>query len=529
MLAHLDGGWEQHSRHQLTQVWDSPELAGRVFDAYLCVTEYVLTAGDPYDRVAGFAKRLRAQAHQAGARRGEAFAATVLGETELFTDNLEAARAHLVDAARLSREVGAVGGESLARMRLGEALLHLGDRAGARAQLEEALELAHISPLPQHLLFLVYGVLLQVPDESAEALALIERAETLFDPRWVCQILPHGLPRRRGEGVRARRPARARPRVPGARRAGRRRLAGRPLAGGGGGGARRAAARRGRPARCGGRPAPRRRGLRRGGTAARRAAGPRRAEIAPQSGNQRLGRFREGLPARLPACQYVHPAIPPTRKWVVAPMPRKRLGRGCAQPHNDRGGLEVSVVTDTIRNGVDTEKMFATLDLIKAQPELAKFQFRATNRWIDGSHNRSTIKGFYAAGGEDTTRSEEFEIDAGEPAILLGTDTGANPAEYLLHALAACLTTSIVYVAAARKVELTSVESTLTGDMDVRGALGVDDEPRNGFERIGVSFRVTGNAPEEKLREVVERAQKRSAVYDMVTNGVPVAVEVTTD
>ena len=188
----------------------------------------------------------------------------------------------------------------------------------------------------------------------------------------------------------------------------------------------------------------------------------------------------------------------------------------------------MSAVTDTIRNGVDTEKMFATLDLIKAQPELAKFQFRATNRWIGGSHNRSTIKGFYAAGGEDTTRSEEFQIDAGEPAILLGTDTGANPAEYLLHALAACLTTSIVYVAAARKVELTSVESTLTGDMDVRGALGVDDEPRNGFERIGVSFRVTGNAPAEKLREVVERARKRSAVYDMVTNGVPVAVEVTT-
>jgi DNA-binding SARP family transcriptional activator len=192
MLAHLDGGWEQHSRHQLMHVWDSPELAGRVFDAYLCVTEYVLTAGDPYDRIAGFAKRLGAQAHQAGARRGEAFAATVLGETELFTDNLEAARAHLVDAARLSREVGAVGGESLARMRLGEALLHLGDRAGARAQLEEALELAHISPIAQHLLFLVYGVLLQVPRDEAEALALIERAETLFDPRWVCPFCPTG-------------------------------------------------------------------------------------------------------------------------------------------------------------------------------------------------------------------------------------------------------------------------------------------------------------------------------------------------
>jgi uncharacterized OsmC-like protein len=186
----------------------------------------------------------------------------------------------------------------------------------------------------------------------------------------------------------------------------------------------------------------------------------------------------------------------------------------------------VSVSMEMIRNGVDTERMFATLDLIRAQPELARFQFRATNRWIDGAHNRSTIRGFYAAGGEDDSRGEAFEIDAGEPAILLGTDTGANPAEYLLHALAACLTTSIVYVAAARKVELTSVESTLTGDMDVRGALGVDDEPRNGFERIGVSFRVAGNAPAEKLREVVERAKARSAVYDMVTGGVPVAVEV---
>jgi len=187
----------------------------------------------------------------------------------------------------------------------------------------------------------------------------------------------------------------------------------------------------------------------------------------------------------------------------------------------------VSAVTDTFRNGVDTEKMFATLDLIKEQPQLARFQFRATNRWIDGAHNRSAIKDFYAAGGEDESRGEAFRLDAGEPAILLGSDTGPNPAEYLLHALAACLTTSIVYVAAARKVRLKSVESTLTGDMDVRGALGVDPEPRNGFERIGVAFRLTGDAPPEKLREVVERAKARSAVYDMVTNGVPVDLEVT--
>jgi uncharacterized OsmC-like protein len=189
----------------------------------------------------------------------------------------------------------------------------------------------------------------------------------------------------------------------------------------------------------------------------------------------------------------------------------------------------MSTATDTARNGVDTAKLFGTLDLVKAEPELARFQFRATNRWIDGAHNRSTIKGFYGAGGEDSTRTEGFELDAGEPAVLLGTDTGPNPAEYLLHALAACLTTSIVYVAAARKVKLTSVESTLTGDIDLRGALGIDDERRNGFERIAVSFRVTGDATAEKLREVAERGRQRSAVYDMVTNGVPVAVAVSTE
>jgi len=189
----------------------------------------------------------------------------------------------------------------------------------------------------------------------------------------------------------------------------------------------------------------------------------------------------------------------------------------------------VSTTTERIRNGVDTAQLFGTLDAVKADPELARFQFRARNRWIDGAHNRTTIRDFYAAKQEDTSRTEAFVIDAGEPAILIGTDTGANPAEYLLHALAACLTTSIVYVAAARGVHLTTVESALAGDMDVQGALGLDDGIRNGFERIRVSFHVEGDAPPEKLREVVERAAKRSAVFDMVTNGVPVSIDVTTD
>jgi uncharacterized OsmC-like protein len=188
----------------------------------------------------------------------------------------------------------------------------------------------------------------------------------------------------------------------------------------------------------------------------------------------------------------------------------------------------MTAVAEKIRNGVDTEVMFATLDAIKAKPSIATFQFRARNRWIGGAHNRSTIRDFYAANQEDTSRAEAFVLDAGEPAILLGTDTGPNPAEYLLHALAACLTTSIVYVAAARGVHLRQVESTLLGDMDVRGALGLDDDYRNGFTQIRATFQIAGDAPEEKLREVVERATKRSAVFDMVSNGVPVAVDVET-
>ena len=185
-------------------------------------------------------------------------------------------------------------------------------------------------------------------------------------------------------------------------------------------------------------------------------------------------------------------------------------------------------VLETIRNGVDTEQMYGTLDAIKAQPELGVFQFRAVNQWLGGAHNRTTIQNFYGAGQEDTSRAQPFVIDAGEPAVLLGADTGPNPAEHLLHALAACLTTSLVYVAAARGVRLIEVESALEGDMDVRGRLGLSDEVRNGFQRVRVTFRVRGDAPPETLRDVVERARARSAVFDMLTNGVPVDVGVVT-
>ena len=187
----------------------------------------------------------------------------------------------------------------------------------------------------------------------------------------------------------------------------------------------------------------------------------------------------------------------------------------------------MSTSTETIRNGVDTAQLFGTLDAVKADPALARFQFRARNRWLGGAHNRTTIRDFYAAKQEDTSRAQEFVLDAGEPAILVGTDTGPNPAEFVLHALAACLTTSIVYIAAARGVHLSEVESTVEGDMDVQGALGLSDEYRNGFERIRVAFRIAGDASEETLQKIVARAQRRSAVFDIVTNGVPVTVDAT--
>jgi uncharacterized OsmC-like protein len=180
--------------------------------------------------------------------------------------------------------------------------------------------------------------------------------------------------------------------------------------------------------------------------------------------------------------------------------------------------------TSPIRNGVDTAQVYGTLDALKDQPELARFEFRATNRWISGTHSRSTIRGLWGAGQEDVSREVPFEVDASEPPVLFGHNEAPNPAEYVLHALAGCLTLTIVNIAAARKVELTEVSSTLAGVLDARGATGVDDSYRNGFEHISVSFNIKGDAPPEKLQEIVERAKARSVVYDIVTN--PVAVDV---
>jgi len=177
-----------------------------------------------------------------------------------------------------------------------------------------------------------------------------------------------------------------------------------------------------------------------------------------------------------------------------------------------------------IRNGIDTAQVYGTLDVLRAQPEAARFEFRVRNRWIDGTHSRSTIHGFWGAGAEDVSRAEPFIVDASEPPVLFGHNEAPNPAEYLLHALAGCLTLTIVNVAAARKVDLHEVSSSLTGVLDARGATGLDDSYRNGFDGIDVTFTIKGDASPAKLREVVDRAMARSVVYDMITNGVPVTV-----
>jgi tetratricopeptide (TPR) repeat protein len=209
MVAHARGRWESHTQWQLGEVWHLPQLAGRVFDAYLCVTEYVLHAGDPYTRLIGYAEELLRQAVQAGARRGEAFGATVLGEAQLLRGDAQAARGPLERAARISREVGAVAGEALARARLGEALHALGDRAGAQAQLEEALDLSHASKLAHHLLFLVLATQLRVQDDTDAALALVDTSGLLLADV-VCNFCP--LPYALAAGTvcaRAGQPARA--------------------------------------------------------------------------------------------------------------------------------------------------------------------------------------------------------------------------------------------------------------------------------------------------------------------------------
>jgi uncharacterized OsmC-like protein len=187
-----------------------------------------------------------------------------------------------------------------------------------------------------------------------------------------------------------------------------------------------------------------------------------------------------------------------------------------------------STKTRPALNGVDVPTLFATLDAVKAQPEIAQFQFRARNEWISGTHNRSTIQGFYGAGQEDTSRTLPFTFDADHPAVLVGNNNAPTAVEFLLHAIAACLTSGLANIAAVRGVQLHRVSSTVEGDIDLLGILGISGEVRNGYRQIRVSFEIEGDASPEELAALVERSRRRSAVYDVLVNGTDVVIDVTT-
>jgi uncharacterized OsmC-like protein len=172
-------------------------------------------------------------------------------------------------------------------------------------------------------------------------------------------------------------------------------------------------------------------------------------------------------------------------------------------------------------NGVDTKALFATINAVRDEPTLAQFRFRATNQWLTGNHSRTRIGGFSGAGGEHR-HSRDFQYEADHHPVLCGQGHAPAPIEFLLHALAACVTAGIANVAAARGVIVESVEAEVEGDINLLGLLGLSDRIRNGYQNIKIDFRIKGNAPEHVLREIVEQSRARSAVFDVLRHGVPI-------
>jgi uncharacterized OsmC-like protein len=174
-------------------------------------------------------------------------------------------------------------------------------------------------------------------------------------------------------------------------------------------------------------------------------------------------------------------------------------------------------------NGVNVSKLFETVGVIKEKPEIAKFNFKAKGKWINGGHNRTTINEFYGA-CQNFQRQDAFVFEKDEPPVLLGEDHGANPVEYVLAALDGCLVTSLIYHAAAQGIKIDEVETSFSGDLNLHGFLGLEENIRNGYEKIKVTFKIKADASKEKLQELVQLAQKRSPVFDIVSNPTPVEV-----
>jgi len=178
----------------------------------------------------------------------------------------------------------------------------------------------------------------------------------------------------------------------------------------------------------------------------------------------------------------------------------------------------------TTLNGVNLDQLFGNIDAIKNAPVLGKFKFRANNKWINGGHNQTTIKTFHGI-QQEHDHADPFVLDADEPPLLLGEDIGPNPVEYVLTALAACVTTAMVYHAAAKGIKLNAVEARLEGDIDVRGLLGISDDVRRGYENIRIYYKIDADVPDEQLEELVQMGTKYSPVFDTITNPVNVTAQ----
>ena len=180
---------------------------------------------------------------------------------------------------------------------------------------------------------------------------------------------------------------------------------------------------------------------------------------------------------------------------------------------------------NTTRNGLNIEQMVQTVEALKNNPSMAQFEFRARNQWINGGENRSSIQGFYGAGAEDESRTEPFVFTNGEPPVLLGNNEGANPVEFLLHALAGCVTTTTVLHAAARGINICKLSTELVGNIDVQGLLALDDSVPVGYESITIRMDIEADASDEEIDDLIAFAKVHSPVCNTVCKPVPVTVE----
>ncbi|MDR7484564.1 MAG: OsmC family protein [Armatimonadota bacterium] len=182
------------------------------------------------------------------------------------------------------------------------------------------------------------------------------------------------------------------------------------------------------------------------------------------------------------------------------------------------------MATQTILNGVNVERLVATVNAIKSNPSLARFTFRATSDWVDGGRSRTKIQGFYGAGQEDTSRTRPFVLEGDEPPVLLGSNAAPNAVEAVLHALASCLAVGFVYNAAAQGIKVESLQFKVEGDLDLHGFLGLSEQTRAGFQNVRLSYRVKADAPRDKIVELCNYVQQTSPVMDILRNPVPVSV-----